>query len=71
MALSKTCKLEDEIDRFQKIVEEIDDLTIKMFLKQALDKKLHEIGNVDQKTKEQLIEYHMKEIKRLRGINND
>lgn len=71
MLLSENSELWDGIEHFQRIIEELDDLTVKMFLRQALEEKLHEIGRTDRKAKEQLIEYHMKEIQRLRGVNND
>lgn len=59
-------RFEQKKENIQKIIDSLDEPTIKMFLKNALDKKIEKNS-----THLQLIKYHEKELKRLREEYND
>lgn len=71
MVLSADKESFERIDTLQKIIDLLEEPTVKMFLKQELDKKLYELGMENVEVKEKLIEYHLNEIQRLRGTTND
>lgn len=69
--LTKEGNYRYELERLQKIIDDLDEPTIKMFLKNALDSKIKEFVNIDSRVRQELIEYHQREIARLKGQKND